>query len=122
MKLPEGPVRTYVETKIRTAPPGELADELCRLCIQTIDELLLRIHQPEVTSRGQLMERAVSILLHLHEARPPGSLGPKLQMLYAYCADCIVRSGLSQDCSHLSQARAILMRLRQAFVMSLPKA
>jgi flagellar protein FliS len=119
--LYDRPLRAYLETKIRTAPPVELANELARACLRAVEELELHVGDPDPRLRAELGERVIHILLELNSARPQGETGEQLQRLYAYCADRVTRASLLADPAGLSSVRRVLGTLRQAWVMTLPQ-
>jgi len=116
-------IRTYVETKIRTAPPAQLVDELLQACARRVEDLQLELHTMSVEEQTAAVEFALEILTVLNDGlrEPPGPLGRALRQLYADCACGLVRASLRRDADQLVRVRQTLAELRGAWLMTLPQ-
>lgn len=116
-------VRAYVETKIRTAPPAQLMDELLQACVRKVEDLQLALHSMSVEEQTEAVDSALEILSVLNDGlrEPLSNFGRALRQLYAECACGLVRGSLRRDPADLAQVHDILCELRGAWVMTLPQ-
>ncbi|MEM1022222.1 MAG: flagellar protein FliS [Myxococcota bacterium] len=116
-------VRAYVETKIRTAPPALLVDELLQACLRRVEDLQLALHSMSVEEQTVAAEAALEILSVLNDGldEPLSSFGQALRSLYAECACGLVRGCLRRDAAQLDEVQGILSELRGAWIMTLPQ-
>lgn len=110
-------LQAYRQSRVETASPGELVLMLYNACLRNMKDAIACISREDVPTANSHLLKAQDIVDELRGSlnHETGEIARRLDSLYDYVYDCLLRANLRKDPRLVEDALKVMTQIRDAW-------